>query len=57
MQSFGDTFQSRIDAWIDDLRAKTSPGEIDGKGEDALKVQTIIEAAIRSWEKGIVVTV
>ena len=57
MQSFGDTFQSRIDAWIEDLRKGTTPAKIDGKGEDALKVQTIIEAAITSWETGQVVSV
>jgi len=56
MQSFGDTFQSRIDKWIDDLRRKTSPGKVDGKAEDALKAQLIIEAAIKSWDTGKVVT-
>ena len=55
MQSFGDTFQSRIDKWIDDLRRKTSPGKVDGKAEDALKAQLIIEAAIKSWDTGKVV--
>ena len=57
MQSFGDTFQSRIDAWIDDLRRKTPPEQVDGKAEDALKAQIIIEAAIKSWETGAVVKV
>ena len=56
MQSFGDTFQSRIDAWIDDLRKKTPPSKVDGKGEDALKAQLIIEAAIKSWDTSQVVT-
>jgi len=56
MQSFGDTFQSRIDAWIDDLRKKTPPSKVDGKGEDALKAQLVIEAAIKSWETSQVVT-
>ena len=56
MQSFGDTFQSRIDAWIDDLRKKTPPSKVDGKGEDALKAQLVIEAAIKSWDTGQVVT-
>jgi len=55
MQSFGDTFESRIDKWIDDLRRKTSPGKVDGKAEDALKAQLIIEAAIKSWDTGKVV--
>lgn len=56
MQSFGDTFQSRIDAWIDDLRSGTPPSQVDGKGADALKVQEIIEAAIESWETGNVIS-
>lgn len=57
MDSFADTFQTRIDAWVDDLRKKTSPNSVDGKAEDALKVQIIIEAAIESWETGKVIKV
>jgi len=56
MKSFNETFQSRIDAWVDDLINKTAPDKINAKGEDALKVQTIIEAAIESFDKGTVVT-
>ncbi len=56
MQSFGDTFQSRIDAWIEDLRNETPPGKVDGKAEDALKAQQVIEAAITSWDTNAVVT-
>ena len=56
MQNFGDTFQSRIDKWIDDLRRKTPPDEVDAKGADALKAQLVIEAAIESWDTGKVVT-
>ena len=55
MGSFGDTFQSRIDAWISDLAKKTPPSKVDGKAEDALKALLVIEAAIRSWETGAVV--
>ncbi len=55
MKSFGETFQSRIDAWIDDLRNKTPIDQIEGKAEDALKAQQVIEAAIESWENGTVV--
>lgn len=51
MRSFGDTFQSRIDAWVDDLVRKTPPDQVDAKAADALKVQQIIEAAIASWEQ------
>jgi len=56
MRSFNDTFQSRIDAFVDDLVNKTPPDQIDGKAEDALKVQRIIEAAITSWDTGTVVS-
>ncbi len=50
MRSFSETFKSRIGAWVDQIEAKAKPGEIDGSGADGLKVQRIIEAAIRSWE-------
>jgi len=56
MQSFGDTFQSRIDAWINDLRRKTPPAGVQAKAEDALKAQLVIEAAIRSWQTGKVIS-
>ena len=56
MGGFGDTFQSRIDAWISDLARKTPPSKVDGKAEDALKALLVIEATIKSWEKGAVVT-
>jgi len=55
MQSFPDTFQSRIDQWIEDLRKKTPPSQVDGKAEDALKAQRVIEAAIKSWDTGKVI--
>ena len=55
MTEFNQTFGSRIAAWVDDLVKKTPPDQIDGKAEDGLKVQTIIEAAIESWDKGQVV--
>ncbi len=56
MQSFGDTFQSRIDKWVTDLLNKTPFDQIDGKAEDALKAQKIIEGAILSWAEDRVVT-
>mgnify|MGYP003908663385 CR=1 FL=1 len=40
---------------MDDLVKKTPPDKVDGKGEDALAAQLIIEAAIESWENGKVV--
>jgi len=50
MRSFGETFTFRIGRWIDQIEAKTPYDKIDGSGEDGLKVQRIIEAAIKSWE-------
>lgn len=50
MRSFGETFTSRIGAWVDQIEARTPYDRIDGSGEDALKVQRVIEAAIESWE-------
>lgn len=55
MKDFGQTFQSRIDAWVEDLRQGTDPANIPGSGEEALKAQRVIEAAIESWENGSVV--
>ncbi len=55
MRSFNDTFESRISAWVEDLKRKTPPEKVDAKAEDALAAQRMIEAAIESWDKGIVV--
>lgn len=57
MMGFGETFRSRITCWIDQLIAKVPPGQIEASGEAALKAQTVIEAAIKSWESGKVVDV
>jgi predicted dehydrogenase len=56
MMSFGETFDSRIGKWIEQSIAKVKPEDVDAKAEDALKVQTIIEGVIKSWETGQVVT-
>jgi|SRR5579875_2973243 predicted dehydrogenase len=56
MLSFNETFASRINKWIEQNLANAKPEEIDASGEDALKVQTIIEAIIESWETGKVVS-
>jgi predicted dehydrogenase len=57
MMGFGETFASRIGRWVEQNLAGARPEEIDGSGEDALKAQLVIEAAIESWEKGTIVTV
>lgn len=56
MMSFGETFQSRINKWVEQNVARAKPEEIDASGADALHVQQIIEGIIESWEKGTVVT-
>jgi predicted dehydrogenase len=56
MMSFGETFGSRIGKWVEQNIQKVKPEEIDASGEDALKVQTIIEGIIESWQTGQVVT-
>ena len=56
MKHFGETFSSRINKWVEQNIQKVAPEEIDASGEDALKVQLIIEAAIQSWETGQVIT-
>jgi len=43
-------FKSRIGAWVDQIEAGVKYDEVNGSGEDGLKVQRIIEAAIKSWE-------
>ncbi|NLV74201.1 MAG: Gfo/Idh/MocA family oxidoreductase [Chloroflexi bacterium] len=57
MMGFSETFTSRITRWVEQNIAKVDPDEIDAKGEDALKVQTIIEAIIESWETGQVIDI
>lgn len=52
MRSFNETFKSRISSWIEQLDAGTQWDQINGSGEDALRAQRIIEAAIQSWETG-----
>jgi predicted dehydrogenase len=56
MKHFSETFGSRINKWVEQNLEKAAPEEIDASGEDALKVQLIIEAAIESWETGQVIT-
>jgi predicted dehydrogenase len=57
MRSFGETFVSRISAWISDIEKKTPWDKVDAKASDALAAQRVIEAAIESWERGTVVEV
>lgn len=55
MKHFSETFASRIGVWIEQNKVGVPPDQIDASGEDALRVQTIIEAAIESWDTGKVI--
>ncbi|MFC1735582.1 Gfo/Idh/MocA family protein [Candidatus Hydrogenedentota bacterium] len=55
MLKFGETFQSRINVWIEQLLAGVSPEEIEASGEQALRGARVIEAAIKSAETHTVV--
>ncbi len=57
MMKFGETFGTRITRWIEQNEAGVKPEEVDASGADALKVQTIIEAAIESWDTGRIVEI
>ena len=57
MMGFNETFQSRIGCWIDQNLENAAPESIEGSGEEALKAQLVIEAAIKSWQTDSVVTV
>ena len=50
MMGFGETFDSRIGCWVDQLIAKTPLDQIEASGADALKAQNVIEAAIESFQ-------
>lgn len=49
MSSFDDTFRNRINRFVEQVQAG---GPLDASGEDGLAAQEVIEAAIRSWERG-----
>ncbi len=57
MMAFPETFKARITRWIEQNKEEVAPEDIDASGVDGLRVQTIIEAAIESWETGQVITV
>ena len=57
MMAFGETFQSRIGRWIEQNLDDTKPEDLEGSGEEALKAQMVIEAAIESWSTGEVIDI
>ncbi len=56
-QGFDDTFRARIHRFLEQVSAGVRPEEIDGSGEDGLRAQKVIAAAIESLETGRVVAV
>ncbi len=56
MMGFGETFPSRIGRWVEQNLADVKPEDVDASGADALKVQTLIEGIIQSWNERSVVT-
>jgi predicted dehydrogenase len=56
MKHFSETFGSRINVWIDENLKSVDPKDISASGEDALKGQKVIEACIKSWETGQVIS-
>ncbi len=56
MRHFGETFQSRISRWVEQNVEGVAPSEIEGSGEEGLAAQYVIEAAIKSWETGQVIS-
>jgi predicted dehydrogenase len=57
MMAFGETFQSRIGRWIEQNLENAKPEDLEGSGEEALKAQTVIEAAIESWSSGQIIDI
>ena len=55
MTGFGETFQSRIARWLEQLTEGVAAEDVDGSAESALRAQGIIEAAIESFENHVVV--
>jgi predicted dehydrogenase len=56
LTGFNDTFRTRIHRWLEQMDAKVLRDQIDASGEDGLAVQEVIEAAIKSFEAGSVVS-
>ena len=48
---FSATFDNRIGHWLQQIADGVPPSEMEASGEDGLRVQEIIEAAIRSFQK------
>ena len=57
MRDFEDTFVNRITRFVEQLNEGATPEQIDGSGEDGLKAQKVLAAAIESVKTGTVVAV
>ncbi|TDQ40770.1 putative dehydrogenase [Aureibacillus halotolerans] len=52
VSGFEETFKRRIDCFIQEMTDGIAPSDIEASGADALAVQLVIEAAIRSHQEG-----
>ena len=57
MRDFDDTFRDRLGRFVEQLNQGAQPDEIDASGEDGLKAQKVLAAAIESVRTGAVVAV
>lgn len=57
VRDFEDTFRDRIESFLGQIAAGTSPENIDGSGADGLAAQKVLDAAVRSVQTGAVVAV
>ena len=57
MTGFNQTFDRRIDRWIQQVSAGVPREEIEASGEDGLAVQKIIQASIDSFENNCVIDI
>ena len=57
MRDFEDTFRNRLASFVDQLEQGVEPEAIDGSGEDGLRAQKVLAAAIESVQREEVVYV
>jgi len=50
--NFDDTFQARIQSFVDEVAADVPPEDINGSGQQGLEASRVIHAAIKSLEEG-----
>lgn len=57
MRDFEDTFRNRLTRFVEQLNEGVAPEAIDGSGEDGLRAQKVLAAAIESVQTGRVIRV